>query len=159
MEFISAGSSILGGLLGGVFRVVPEIFKFLDAKNDRAHELAMQDKQLEFFKIQGQQKVDEARVYQEAVDVQALSDVLVAQAKPTGNWLVDFLNALVRPLITYVLLCLYIAVKYTTGMALHSQGIDALTIAKTLYTPDDQALFWGIVNFWFLDRVIKAKQK
>ena len=36
--------------------------------------------------------------------------------------------------------------------------VDALTIAKTLYTPDDQALFWGIVNFWFLDRVIKAQK-
>lgn len=158
MEFISAGSSILGGLLGGAFRIVPEIFKFLDAKNERAHELAMQDKQLEFLKVQGQQKVEEARVYQEAVDVQALSDVLVAQAKPTGNWFVDFLNTSVRPVLTYILLCLYIAVKYTTAMALHSQGVDALTIAKTLYTPDDQALFWGIVNFWFLDRVIKAKK-
>jgi len=158
MEFISAGSSILGGLLGGAFRIVPEIFKFLDAKNERSHELAMQDKQLEFMKIKGQQKVEEARVYQEAVDVQALSDVLVAQSKPTGNFIVDFLNTSVRPVITYILLCLYIAVKYTTAMALHNQGVDALTIAKTLYTPDDQALFWGIVNFWFLDRVIKAKK-
>ena len=158
MDFISAGSSILGGLVGGVFRIVPEVFKFLDAKNERSHELAMQDKQLEFMKIQGQQKVEEARVYQEAVDVQALSNVLVAQAQPTGNFIVDFLNTLVRPLVTYVLLCLYIAVKYTTAMALHNQGVDALTIAKTLYTPDDQALFWGIVNFWFLDRVIKAQK-
>lgn len=159
MEFISAGSSILGGLLGGVFRLVPEVFKYLDAKNERAHELAMQDKQIEFLKIQGQQKVEEARVYQEAVDIGALRDVLVEQAKPTGIWFVDFLNTSVRPVLTYILLCLYIAVKYTTGMALHAQGVDALTIAKTLYTPDDQALFWGIVNFWFLDRVIKAKQK
>ena len=159
MDFISAGSSILGGLVGGVFRVVPEVFKFLDAKNERAHELAMQDKQLEFLKVQGSQKVEEAKVYQEAVDIQALSNVLVAQAKPTGNFVVDFLNTLVRPLVTYVLLCLYIAVKYTTAMALHNQGVDALTIAKNLYTPDEQALFWGIVNFWFLDRVIKAQQK
>ena len=159
MDFISAGSSILGGLVGGVFRVVPEVFKFLDAKNECAHELAMQDKQLEFLKVQGSQKVEEAKVYQEAVDIQALSNVLVAQAQPTGNKFVDFLNTLVRPLTTYVLLCLYIAVKYTTAIALHRAGLDAVTIAKTLYTPDDQALFWGIVNFWFLDRVIKAQQK
>ena len=93
------------------------------------------------------------------MDIGALRDVLVAQAQPTGNKFVDFLNTLVRPLTTYVLLCLYIAVKYTTAMALHRAGLDAVTIAKTLYTPDDQALFWGIVNFWFLDRVIKAQQK
>jgi len=158
MDFINAGSSILGGLAGGLFRLVPEVFKYFDAKNERAHELSMQDKQIEFLKIQGSQKVEEAKVYQEAIDIQALSDVLVAQAKPTGNFIVDFMNTLVRPLVTYVLLCLYIAVKYTTAMALHNQGIDALTIAKTLYTPDDQALFWGILNFWFLDRVIKSKK-
>lgn len=158
MDFINAGSSILGGLAGGLFRLVPEVFKYFDAKNERQHELAMQDKQLEFLKVQGSQKVEEAKVYQETIDIQALSDVLVAQARTTGNFVVDFMNTLVRPLVTYVLLCLYIAVKYTTAMALHNQGIDALTIAKTLYTPDDQALFWGILNFWFLDRVIKSKK-
>ena len=70
MGFISAGSSILGGLLGGAFRLVPELFKFLDAKNERAHELAMQDKQLEFAKLQGSQKIQEAQIQQETVDNQ-----------------------------------------------------------------------------------------
>lgn len=159
MEFISAGSSILGGLLGGAFRLVPELFKFLDAKNERAHELAMQDKQLEFAKLQGQQKIQEAQIQQETVDIGALRDVLVAQAQPTGVKWLDAVNGSVRPVMTYLLLCLYIAVKYTIGLALYNSGADALTIAKTLYTPDDQALFWGIANFWFLDRVIKARSR
>ena len=47
----------------------------------------------------------------------------------------------------------------TIGYALYRNGADGLTIARTLYTPDDQALFWGIANFWFLDRVIKARSR
>jgi hypothetical protein len=157
MEFISAGSSILGGLLGGAFRLVPELFKFLDAKNERAHELSMQDKQLEFAKLRGSQRIEEAQIQQETVDIAALRDVLVAQAKPTGFTFLDAMNASVRPFMTYLLLSLYISVKYTIGYSLYSAGADGLTIAKTLYTPDDQALFWGIANFWFLDRVIKSR--
>ena len=85
MDFISTGSSILGGIAGGVFRLVPEVFKFFDAKNERRHELDMQDKQLEFVKLQGNQKMDELHVQQEMIDVQTLKDVLVAQAQPTGD--------------------------------------------------------------------------
>lgn len=159
LDVISAGSSIIGGALGGVFRLVPEAIKFFDAKNERAHELAMQDKQLEFVKVQGNQKLDEIHAQQEAIDVQTLKDVLVAQSQPTGNAFVDFLNTSVRPVITYVLLSLYVYVKYATLVTLIKDGAGSMTIATTLYTPDDQALFWGVVNFWFLDRVIKSQRK
>ena len=159
MDFISAGSSILGGITGGVFRLVPEFIKFFDAKNERSHELAMQDKQLEFVKLQGNQKIEEYHAQQDIVDVQTLKDVLVAQAQPTGNVFIDFLNTSVRPVSTYVLLCLYVFVKYATLVTLMKDGAGAMTIATALYTPDDQALFWGIMNFWFLDRVIKSQRR
>lgn len=159
MDIISVGSSILGGALGGVFRLAPEVFKFFDAKNERAHELAMQDKQLEFLKVQGDQKVQEAQVQQDTVNIEALKDVLVAQATPTGNGFIDGMNASVRPIVTYMLLCMYLAFKYSLGYTLYNSDLPLFDIAKALYTPDDQALFWGIVNFWFLDRVIKSKSR
>ena len=40
--------TLLGGLLGGAFRLAPEFLKWLDRKGERGHELAMQDKALEF---------------------------------------------------------------------------------------------------------------
>ena len=157
MDIVSVGSSILGGALGGVFRLAPEVFKFFDAKNERAHELAMQDKQLEFAKLQGQNKVQEAQIQQETVDIGALRDVLVSQAQLTGNKFIDFVNSFVRPYFAYSFSFLYFGVKITFGIALLQSGSSAYEIAKALYAPDDQALFWGVVNFFFLDRVIRAK--
>ena len=159
MDFLSVGSSVLGGLLGGAFRLFPEVLKFFDAKNERAHELAMQDKQIEFLKVQGSQKVEEAKVYQEAVDIGALRDVLVAQAQPTGNKFVDFCNSFVRPYFAYSFSFLYFGVKISLGLALYSAGYSTAELSKIIYTPDDQALFWGVVNFFFLDRVVKHMKK
>lgn len=157
MDIISVGSSILGGALGGVFRLAPEVIKFFDAKNERAHELALQDKQIEFAKLQGNNKIQEAQIQQDTVDIGALRDVLVAQAQLTGNKFIDFVNSFVRPYLAYSLSFLYFGVKITYGIALVQSGSSAYDVAKSLYTPDDQALFWGIVNFYFLDRVLRAR--
>ena len=43
--------TVFGGLLGGALRLTPEILKHFDRKNERKHELFLQDKQLEFEKI------------------------------------------------------------------------------------------------------------
>jgi hypothetical protein len=58
--------TLLGGLLGGAFRLAPEILKWLDRKGERGHELAMQDKALEFEKIRGAQRMAEIGASAEA---------------------------------------------------------------------------------------------
>ena len=49
--------TLLGGLLGGAFRLAPEILKWFDRRGERGHELAMQDKALEFEKLRGAQRM------------------------------------------------------------------------------------------------------
>ena len=51
--------TLLGGLLGGAFRLAPEILKWFDRKGERGHELAMQDKALEFEKLRGASRMGE----------------------------------------------------------------------------------------------------
>lgn len=51
--------TLLGGLLGGAFRLAPELLKWLDRQGERGHELAMQDKALEFEKLRGAQRMAE----------------------------------------------------------------------------------------------------
>ena len=49
--------TVLGSLVGGAFRLVPEVLRWFDRKDERKHELKMQDKQLEFQKLMGTQKI------------------------------------------------------------------------------------------------------
>ena len=47
------------GLLGGAFRLAPQILKWLDRQGERSHELAMHDKALEFEMLRGAQRMSE----------------------------------------------------------------------------------------------------
>ena len=47
--------TLLGTLFGGLFRMALEVLKWVDRKDERAHELAMFDKQLEADKLKGDQ--------------------------------------------------------------------------------------------------------
>ena len=57
----------VGGLLGGAFRLAREILKWLDRKGERGHELAMQDKALEFEKLRGATRMAEITAAADAV--------------------------------------------------------------------------------------------
>ena len=57
LELLSGG--IFGSLLGGIFRLAPEVLKFLDKKNERGHELEMFNRQCELEAQRGAQKMAE----------------------------------------------------------------------------------------------------
>jgi len=54
--------TLMGGLLGGFFRLAPEFLKALDRRSDRWHELAMQDKAIEYEKLRGPNRMAETGV-------------------------------------------------------------------------------------------------
>lgn len=50
--------TLLGTVLGGAFRLAPEVLKWMDKDKDRQHELAMFDRQLELDKMRSEAKLD-----------------------------------------------------------------------------------------------------
>jgi hypothetical protein len=150
---------ILGALLGGIFRIFPEVMKFFDAKNERAHELDMLNKQIEFQTVTGKQKMDEIQATsQAAYDVTALEslkEAIKAQGQLTGNSKIDAITQTVRPFATYLLLALYIGSKLGAIALGLDQGMKAADILVSIYNPEDRALLAGILNFWFLSRVFE----
>jgi hypothetical protein len=149
--------TLLGGLLGGVFRIVPEALKFLDRNGDRAHELAMQDKALEFEKLRGSQRMDEigatAKAEWDTNAIGALRDAIKGQGEKTGVKWVDALSASVRPVLTYWFMALYCVAKTAAFAAAVASGAGWGTAAIAAWTEADQALWAGVLNFWFLGRV------
>jgi hypothetical protein len=96
---------LLGGLLGGAFRLAPEILKWLDRKGERGHELAMQDKALEFEKLRGAQRMSEIGAGADAAwnvgAIETLREAVRTQGEKTGVRWADALSCSVRPVITY----------------------------------------------------------
>lgn len=155
--------TLIGTLLGGVFRLLPELFKFLDAKNDRAHELAMLDKQIEADKLKAQQAVDLTHAQTEGAatieDIKALAVAVQAQATQTGVRWVDGLNSLVRPILTFWwCLGLYTAALVADWWALvYLSKVPMIEAALQVWGPDEKAIVASIFSFWFVDRALRKK--
>ena len=149
--------TLLGGLLGGAFRLAPEILKWLDRNGERSHELAMQDKALEFEKLRGAQRMGEIGASADAAwntgAIEALRDAVRGQGEKTGVAWVDALSSSVRPVITYWFMALYCAAKTAAFVAAVTAGAGYGVAILHAWTEADQALWAGVLNFWFLGRV------
>lgn len=151
--------TLIGGALGGLLRLAPEVLKWLDQKGERAHELAMQDKALEFEKIRGSQRLDEIGAQAQADwntgALSALKEAISSQAVKTGIAWVDGLSALVRPVITYWFMFLYCLVKVAAFYAAIDADVPWVQAVQLSWSESDQTLWAGILNFWFMGRVFE----
>ena len=149
--------TLLGGLLGGVFRLAPEVLKWFDRKSERGHELAMQDKALEFDRLRGAQKMAEIGAGADAAwntgAIEALRDAVRTQGEKTGVRWADALSISVRPVITYWFMALYCAAKTAAFVGAMTAGVGWSAAVLQAWTEADQALWAGVLNFWFLGRV------
>lgn len=154
------GGGLLGSLFGGLFRLAPEVLKWLDKKDERKHELEMFKNQCQLEAQRGTQKLQEIGAQREAAIDTGVLDAFNAainqqteMVKAAGGWVAS-LSASVRPIITYWVLAIWsfahIWFAYTaTGTALET--------FKAIMTPDFAALVSGTINFWFLDRTLQKR--
>ena len=154
--------TLLGGLLGGIFRIIPEIMKYLDSKNERAHELKMTDKQIEFEQVRGAQKMAEIEAASQADwdkgAIDTLKTAIESQFKLTGTK-IDILTYSIRPVITYWFMLLYCAAKAAIFYSAIEGGTVWHEAVKLAWTEADNALWSAILNFWFLSRVFEKVLK
>ena len=149
--------TLLGGLLGGVFRLAPEILKWLDRKGERGHELAMQDKALEFERVRGASRMAEIGATADTAwntgALEAFKEAVAGQGRPSGVKWADALSTSVRPIITYWFMALYCAAKAAAFVAALNAGAGWGAAVLAAWSEADQALWSGVLNFWFVGRV------
>lgn len=137
--------TILGSALGGILRLVPEVLKWLDRKGERAHELEMFDREIRLEELRMRGVQAEIREYGKAIfdkaAVDALRAAVTAQGKGGG-----ILSSMVRPVITLAFFGMWAGIK--VKMLLEG-GV------YYVWTYEDQALWAGILNFWFMGRVFE----
>lgn len=155
------GGGILGSVLGGLFRLAPEVLKFFDKANERKHELAMFTLQTDLEKVRGQFRMEEKYVDYSEEQLKAIQSAFREQAftAKEAGWFVAAVSALVRPGITWALFGLYAIVKFA-GLTLALQT-DALwqDVVLKAWTVEDAGMLTMVLTFWFVGRAIEKYQK
>jgi uncharacterized membrane protein (DUF106 family) len=161
LDILSGG--LLGSIFGGIFRMAPEVLKWLDKKDERQHELALFSRQCELEQMRGQQKLAEIGAQREAaIDVgvmDAFNNAITQQAemvKAAGGWVAS-LSASVRPMVTYWVLFVWSFIHVWFAYNAWLNGAPAVEVFKTMMTPDFSALLSGTINYWFLDRTLSKR--
>lgn len=157
------GGGVLGGLIGGIFRLAPEVLKFFDKKNEREHELSMFSRQCELEQMRGQQKLAEIGAQREAAVDSGVMDAFNAaisqqaeMVKAAGGWAAS-LSASVRPVLTYYLLLIYGAVKTCFILLAYQNNVPFAEALVKNWTTDDMALLTGVINYWMIDRSLAKR--
>ena len=157
------GGGLFGTIFGGLFRLAPEVLKFLDRKNERSHELAMFNRQCELEQIRGEMKLAEIGAERDkAIDTGVMAAFEAAinsqteMAKAAGGWVAS-LSASVRPVMTYYLLLMYGVVKACFMITAFQNGSPVTEAITTYWTGDDAALLAGVINYWMIDRSLAKR--
>ncbi len=151
--------TVISGIFGGVLRLAPELFKFMDAKNERKHELDMQDKAIEFQKLKGNQRIEEIGAQGNADwdkgALDALKEAIKDQAVPSGIKWIDGLSKLIRPLVALEwLVLLYPGIIIATFCLAVQSGIPVLTAMTQSFGTEEKAMVAFILDFYFIGRIL-----
>ena len=152
--------TVISGIFGGLLRLAPEVFKMWDAKNERKHELDMQEVAYKFQELKGNQRVDEiqeqGRVEWNTGALTTLETAIRSQETPSGVKWIDGFSKLMRPLITFQwVILLYPGVIITTFVILLQSGVPVLAAMNQAFGPEEKGLVAFVVDFWFVGRVLE----
>lgn len=145
--------ALLGSLLGFIGALVPEFFKIYTAKQDRAHELKLLEMQMEQQRQGHSHRLEEIGIQADIAESQALY-----KTYKTGVTWVDALNGTVRPVLAYAFFGLYATVKVMQYTAMPDNAPLSFYL-DVLWNVEDQALFAGIMSFYFGARSMQKLRK
>jgi hypothetical protein len=149
--------TLLGALLGFLGSIFPDILKYFRDNKDKAHELAIMDRQMEMTKLGHSQRLEEIQLTQEAHEQIAL----YKHAQPVGVAWVDALAGTVRPVITYAFFALYAGAKFAhwkaVTLALGSPHWHEALLR--VWQNEDDGLFAAVMSFWFGHRALAKMRR
>lgn len=140
--------TILASLVGFISSLIPEIMKFFLDKNDKKHELQILEQQIKIRKETNLSQLEEIIAMNSFKESQALY-----KTYKTGICWVDALNGTVRPVLAYSFFAIYTFIKYLQYKVI-SASVTINEIVNILWSVDDQAIFAGIISFYFGQRAV-----
>jgi hypothetical protein len=146
--------TLLASIAGFISSLLPELLRLLRDKADKTHELHIMTKQIEFSKISNNQpRIEEINLKHEAIERQALYSTY-----KTGISWVDGLNGTVRPVLAYSFFIMYASLKIAQYRTITTSML-AIEYIDILWSIEDQAIFAGIISFYFGQRTLNKLTK
>ena len=139
--------TLLASIAGFFSSIFPEILRIFKDKNDKKHELDILDRQIKFNKARDNQILAEIEIKRDIIEQSALYSTY----KTGINW-IDAVNGTVRPVLAYSFFIMYFGIKILQYISIKAHGGDFLQYLQILWTLDDQAIFAGIISFYFGQR-------
>ena len=140
--------TLLASLAGFISSLIPEIMKYFVDKNDKKHEIQILEYQLQIKQLSADNRLAEIIGINNASEVQA-----IYKTYKTGISWVDALNGTVRPVLAYAFFFIYTFIKYLQYQII-SVTANVSEVVNILLTIDDQAIFAGIISFYFGQRAV-----
>lgn len=151
------GSGVLGSIIGGLFRIAPEVLKLLDKANERKHELAMFTLQTDLEKLRGEFRMEEKYVEHSTAALDAIQAAFQQQGEADAKawkWVAS-VSAFVRPGITFWFMGLYSIVKMLTVWLAYKANEPMAAVLDKAWNAQDFGLLSMILTFWFVGRAIE----
>ncbi len=145
--------TLLASITGFISSIIPEILKILKDQNDKKHELNILDRQIESHKLGNTKFITELDYSKDIAE----NNNLYSTYKSGVNW-VDALNGSVRPVLAYSFFIMYAGVKYLQYKTIKNNAI-LIEYLDILWNIDDQAIFAGIISFYFGQRMFNKLWK
>jgi len=149
--------TLLSSLLGFGTSFLPKVMDYFQDKQDKAHELALMEKQLEQQIQLGELALRKSHIDADTEEFKAVHRHDTAIMKNSSQWSVT-LSSTVRPVITYLFMLLFITVEVSAYWVLLNQGVDALGAVAIVWDEEITSLFAAILSFWFGGREIRRRE-
>jgi hypothetical protein len=145
--------ALLGSLIGFASSLLPDVFSMFRDRKDKAHELAILDKQMEFMEKGHHNRIAEINAMADANE----SPHIYKFAAKSGNSKIDALTTSVRPVLSYAFFSLYAYMKIASSLILYRYNNDIALSIVQVWSVEDQTIFSAIIAFWFGHRAFKRK--
>ena len=145
-------TTILGPLIGILGSVLPRIVNIFDRKQEIQYELELakirkdsQDSELDMEKIKAAiSEGNSLREHDSSLD---------------GGVFFNTLRASIRPVVTYAIFGLFLAVKSAAAYVMLSSGASVPDMLQAVWDPETAGLFSTIIAFWFGTRIWEKMDK
>ena len=148
--------TLIGSLIGFAGSALPKVFDKVDDWQNRKHELAMMDRQIEAAKLAHTQKIEALNI---EADISESKSLYKHDQSMKSTGFMGGLRASVRPVLTYLFFTLFALIKGTALYGLiYTNGVDWELAVMTLWDEETQGIFAAIISFWFGSRALQRSR-